>query len=101
MNDPWTRQRGSRWYGSGASKGAPSRSDDRGTADAAWSAMSSLIAGMLIYGGLGWLVGHWLGNEAPFVAGGILIGIALALYSVFARLGALSSEPPTQQRDRS
>lgn len=101
MSDPWTRQRGSRWYGSRASKVALTRSEDRATADAAWSAMSSLIAGMLIYGGLGWLVGHWLGNEAPFIAGGLLIGMALALYSVFTRLGALGSEPPTRQQDRS
>jgi len=101
MSDPWTRQRGSRWYGSGASKVALSQSEDRATADAAWSAVSSLIAGMIIYGGLGWIVGHWLGNEAPFIAVGILIGIALGLYSIFARLGTLGSKSPTQQRDRS
>ena len=38
------------------------------------------MAGMLLYGGLGWLVGRWLGHRDAFMAAGLLIGIGLALY---------------------
>jgi F0F1-type ATP synthase assembly protein I len=58
--------------------------------DAAWAAVSLMTAGILLYGGIGWLVGHFLGNQSLFVAGGVLFGVVLAMFMLFRRL-----EPPT------
>ena len=57
--------------------------------DAAWSAVSLLTAGILLYGGVGWLVGHFLGNQSLFIALGVLFGVVLAMFMLFRRL-----EPP-------
>lgn len=59
---------------------------DRSTADAAWMVTGHLLAGMLFYGGLGWLLSLWLGHTSAFVAGGMIIGIGLSLYLVHFRL---------------
>jgi uncharacterized membrane protein YfcA len=57
--------------------------------DAAWSAVSLLTAGILLYGGVGWLVGRFLGNQSLFIALGVLFGVVLAMFMLFRRL-----EPP-------
>ena len=58
--------------------------------DAAWAAVSLMTAGILLYGGVGWLVGHFLGNQSLFIALGVLFGVVLAMFMLFRRL-----EPPT------
>ncbi|TAK70809.1 MAG: hypothetical protein EPO13_02345 [Actinomycetota bacterium] len=59
-----------------------------------------IITGILLYAGGGWLLGGWLGFRDVFVAGGALLGAALAIYLVYARLGAPRPEPETRQQDR-
>jgi hypothetical protein len=41
---------------------------------------------MLAWGGVGWLLGRWLGVEALFPIG-IVLGVALAVYLVYVRYG--------------
>lgn len=69
--------------------------------DAAWAAVSHIAAGIMLYGGLGWLLGRWLGNQSYFVAGGVLFGVALALFMLFRRLEPPRPEPETLRQDRS
>lgn len=54
--------------------------------ETAWMITGRLLAGMLLYGAIGWLLGMWLGHQALFTAGGILFGMAASLYLVLARL---------------
>ena len=54
--------------------------------DAAWAAVSLMTAGILLYGGIGWLLGRFLGNQSLFVAGGVLVGVVLAMFMLFRRL---------------
>lgn len=61
-------------------------SDQRNFANAAWSIPSHLMSGMVIYGGLGWLLDRWLHTSALFPIG-ILVGLGLALYLVYHRYG--------------
>ncbi|MGH3391411.1 MAG: AtpZ/AtpI family protein [Actinomadura sp.] len=61
-------------------------SDQRSFADAAWSIPSYLMSGMMVYGGIGWLLDRWLGLSALFPIG-ILLGLGLALYLVYVRFG--------------
>lgn len=101
---PASTHRDARWYRSAATKTSTAMPDElpvgRESDDVAWVAVSHLIAGIALYGGLGWLLGRWLGNQSLFVAGGVLIGTGFALYLMFARLGAKSSVPETQRQDR-
>ncbi len=60
--------------------------------ETAWMITGRLLAGMLLYGAVGWLLGHWLGHEALFIAGGILFGMAASLYLVLARLNQETAE---------
>lgn len=47
---------------------------------------SHMISGILVYGGLGWLLSRWFGNESLFIAGGVLLGAAFSTYLVIIRL---------------
>lgn len=50
----------------------------------AWAVISYLLAGVLLYGGLGWLLDLWLGTRG-FVAGGIVLGAAGGIVLVWLR----------------
>ena len=47
---------------------------------------SYLLAGMLAYGGLGWLIAHWTGLSLFFPLG-MLFGLALTIWLVIYRYG--------------
>lgn len=58
----------------------------------AWSAFGYLVAGIGLYGGIGWLLDRWL--ETSFLLPiGIVVGLGLALYLIFKRFGY--REPPS------
>lgn len=59
---------------------------DRTSAPNAVMIVSNLIAGIVLYAGIGWLLGLWLGHQTLFVAGGAIVGVALGLILVFVRL---------------
>ena len=67
----------------------PTSDDSRQTADMAWRSVSYLTAGLLFYGGIGWLLGKWLGHQEVFIAIGLIVGIVLALYLTYARVAAM------------
>ncbi|UAL28470.1 AtpZ/AtpI family protein [Nocardioides rotundus] len=58
-------------------------SEDRPVGDP-WQAFGYVVAGVAVYGLIGWLLDRWLGT--PFlVLVGILVGAALGLYMTYAR----------------
>jgi ATP synthase protein I len=50
--------------------------------DAAWSITSYLLSGMLVWGGVGWLIDRWTGHDVLFFPIGVIVGIVAALYLV-------------------
>ena len=102
---PANGHRDAQWYRRVATKASAAQPDalpeGRVSDGAAWSAVSHLAAGILLYGGLGWLLGRWLGNQSLFAAGGVLVGVALAMFMLFRRLEPTKPEPETQRPDRS
>lgn len=48
--------------------------------------MSHLMSGIVLYGGIGWLLGQWLGHTSAFVAVGVIVGVFLSMVLVFARI---------------
>ena len=51
-----------------------------------WTIFGYLISGMLVYGGLGWLIGHWTGHPLIFPLG-MLAGLAFSVWLVIYRYG--------------
>ncbi len=56
------------------------------TASLAWSIVSYLLSGLLVWGGAGWLVDRWLGKEAVFLPVGLLLGLVAAMYLVVVKI---------------
>ena len=59
-----------------------------------WHAFGYLVAGVLMYGGAGWLADRWLGTTFLVVIG-ILAGAGLGIYMTIARFDAL----PRRQKE--
>ena len=53
-----------------------------------WTALSYLIGGMLVWGGIGWLVDQWLGTRGIALGIGVVVGGAAGVYLIARRLGA-------------
>lgn len=58
----------------------------QGGADQGYRILSIMIAGLLAYGGLGWLLDRWLGT-AWFLPIGLILGIGLGVYYVVVKFG--------------
>lgn len=84
--NPW-----SGWYRSGAQRrtttmGAVTADDARRMSNSAWANSSRLIAGLILYTGLGWLVSLWVGHRALLMAVGAIVGLGLSYYLMFTSL---------------
>jgi F0F1-type ATP synthase assembly protein I len=58
-----------------------------GGSDVVWSIIGTLVAGVLAWGFIGWLLDRWLGT-GYLVAVGILVGAAAAFYLIIRRYGS-------------
>lgn len=56
----------------------------------AWAVVSYLLGGVILYGGVGWLIDLWLGTRG-FVAVGIVGGAAAGVAIVWLRYGRARS----------
>jgi F0F1-type ATP synthase assembly protein I len=105
VSTPASGHHDAQWYRRVATKAsaAPPDTLPEGRVDdeAAWAAVSHLAAGILLYGGIGWLLSLWFGHRALFVAAGAVFGVALAMFMLFRRLGRPAPEPETLRQDRS
>ena len=80
---PWYRARQRSNPTSSSPTGAPS---SPAMDNAAWTISSRLIAGIVLYAGLGWLISQWWGNRPAFIAIGAFIGLGLSYYLIFTGL---------------
>ena len=55
--------------------------------DIVWSIIGTLVAGVLAWGFIGWLLDRWLGTSY-LVAVGIIVGMAGAMYLIIKRYGS-------------
>lgn len=58
-----------------------------GTESAGWTIFSYLLAGMIFYGGVGWVIGHWVVHSPLFFPLGMVVGLALSIVLVILRFG--------------
>lgn len=69
------------------SESGPEREPSGRGAEMVWSIIGTLIAGVLAWGGIGWLLDRWLGTRY-LVAVGIVVGMAGAFYLIIKRYGS-------------
>ena len=62
-------------------------SGGRERGDEGMTALSYILAGVLFYGGLGWLVGRWL-HQPWLIAVGLIAGMAASTYVISKRFGS-------------
>ena len=55
-------------------------------ADTAWTITSRLIAGLILYTAIGWLLSLWVGHQAVLMAIGALFGLGLSYFLIFKGL---------------
>jgi len=56
------------------------------SSNAGWTIFSYLIAGMVFYGGLGWLISRWT-NLAVIFPIGMLVGLGVGVFAVIYKYG--------------
>ena len=83
----------------GDSRPSPARPPGGGGsgADTGWAVTGTLISGMVVWGGAGWLLDQWL-HIRVLAPVGIILGMALAIYLVVKRYGAVDPPPGTRYR---
>ncbi len=71
-------------------------SQDRGDAWAGvgvgWGITSTLIAGILVFGALGYLFDRLVGTSRVFEAAGVILGAGAGIYIVYLRYGKADGE---------
>jgi ATP synthase protein I len=70
----------------------PLRSDAWSGMGVGWAITSTLIAGMLVMGALGYLIDALFGTEQVFTGIGFVLGAALGIYAVYLRYGRGSDD---------
>ena len=60
-----------------------------------YTILSYLLAGVLFYGGLGWLVDHYFGTRYGLPLG-IMLGSVLSLYLIVKRFGSTESDETSE-----
>ena len=63
-----------------------------------WNVFSYLVAGMLAYGGIGWLIGHFTHVSLLFPIG-MLVGLAISVGYVIYRYGRAEQLTKTERGD--
>ena len=70
------------------SDSGPEREPSGRGAEMVWSIIGTLVAGVLAWGGIGWLVDHYVGTKGIFAGIGAVVGIGGGVYLIVRRLGA-------------
>jgi len=55
--------------------------------DVAWGMVSTLVAGPLVWGGIGMLIDSQVGTTRVFLPLGIVLGFVVSFYIVYVRFG--------------
>jgi F0F1-type ATP synthase assembly protein I len=66
---------------------AGERGDGWSGVGAAWSVIGTLASGILVWGGVGFLVDRWLGIEWLFLPIGMVVGVSASIYVVYLKYG--------------
>ena len=54
---------------------------------ALWSILAYLVAGLVVWGAIGYGFDHWVGKHHYFIIGGLVLGLSSSLYLAWLRFG--------------
>jgi F0F1-type ATP synthase assembly protein I len=57
-----------------------------------WGVTGTLLSGMAVWGGVGWLLDRWL-DVLLFTPIGIILGVSVAIYVVVVKYGTVDPPP--------
>lgn len=58
-----------------------------------WAVVSTLVAGILIWGGIGYLIDRLLGTPSWFLATGMILGAGGSVYLIWLKYGRENRSP--------
>jgi ATP synthase protein I len=67
--------------------GGPQRGDAWSGMGTGWSITATMIAGILVWGGFGYLVDRLVGTTNVFLAFGVILGAGCGVYLIYLRYG--------------
>ncbi|TQN41714.1 putative F0F1-ATPase subunit (Ca2+/Mg2+ transporter) [Blastococcus colisei] len=77
----------------GEARPRPARPPRQGSgAETGYAVIGTMISGMAVWGGAGWLLDQWWDTRVFFPVG-VILGMAVAIYLVVARYGAIDPAP--------
>ena len=61
-----------------------------------WGITGTLLSGIIVWGGVGWLLDRWLETRV-FILVGTILGLTVAIYLIVVKYGAVGP-PPADRR---
>jgi len=61
-----------------------------------WGITGTMLSGIIVWGGVGWLLDRWLETRV-FILVGTILGLTVAIYLIVVKYGAVSP-PPADRR---
>ncbi|WP_347057707.1 hypothetical protein ABC795_13500 [Blastococcus sp. HT6-30] len=64
-----------------------------------WGVTGTILSGMAVWGGVGWLLDQWADTRLFFPVG-VILGVAVAIYVVVVKYGTVTPPPGERQTSR-
>lgn len=80
-----------------SSSATPAESPEQASKGDPWHAFGYLVAGVLMYGALGWFADRWLGTSFLVVIG-IVLGAGLGIYMTIKRFDSFGNNDGSTTR---
>ena len=61
-----------------------------------WGITGTMLSGIIVWGGVGWLLDRWLETRV-FILVGTMLGLTVAIYLIVVKYGAVA-QPPAERR---
>jgi F0F1-type ATP synthase assembly protein I len=64
-----------------------------------WGITGTMLSGIIVWGGVGWLLDRWLETRV-FILVGTILGLTVAIYMIVVKYGAVAQPPADRRRTR-
>jgi F0F1-type ATP synthase assembly protein I len=64
-----------------------------------WSITGTMLSGIIVWGGVGWLLDRWLETRF-FILVGTILGLTVAIYLIVIKYGAVDQPPAVRRPTR-
>ncbi len=64
-----------------------------------WSITGTMLSGIIVWGGVGWLLDRWLETRF-FILVGTILGLTVAIYLIVIKYGSVDQPPAVRRPTR-